>query len=95
MVNEIPLDDTPDPCESPLLDPGSDGLVQAGPATLLHRLADYADQGHSLGRIRRDFALSDAVTNRQILRATAVGRQQRDGQGRGKVYNIPPPWIKD
>lgn len=79
---ELDLDMTPDPvAESPLLAEGSDGLVGGSKRHILETLHEYHEQGHSLRRIRRDFALSPDVTPRQIADAAEYGRRLRVADG--------------
>lgn len=90
---ESALLDTPDAmAEGPFSDPGSDGLVQGSNAGILDRLVDYQDEGHSLERIKRDFALSGRVSAANVANATDYARmlrQQWDGKKpvmRSRVY---------
>jgi len=79
-----------DSCESPLLDPGSDGLVQGNGGQILDQLADYQDAGHSLDRIYRDFALDkskvrpshirNAADYARLLRSKRTGTAYRGGK---------------
>ena len=103
---DLPLDDTPDPCEAPLLAPGSDGLVQGDSRQILEQLSQYREEGHSMARIRRDFALHPRVTNSQIAGAAEYGRKLRLAGGDwvraatrvpppARVYSLGCPWKKE
>ncbi len=86
------LDLTPDArAEGPFTDPGSDGLVQGSNAQILDQLVDYQDAGHSLSRIRRDFALNGDVKSSHIRNATDYARLLR-AKRTGTAYRSGKVW---
>jgi hypothetical protein len=87
LVDYPDVDSDYDPrSDSPLLDPGSDGLITQGGPQLLMELARRRDQGASLAQLRRDagcidpFVLSDRTLHRAVDQGARLAAYEDTGR---------------